>query len=159
MSEVWKWFCDNFTPILITVIGGIIVYLVTTAIKKSRKIDFKGLIFYFDKFWQKLLGIKSSIFNRIQEKIVGKENLELLEEFKILKGNKRAIDFLVNLNQGCKISGVDILTTFINLYYYEINISDENYEEKYEKYKETNKAWNLDFKTYVLKELIKKYSK
>lgn len=150
---------DVIKGLIITVTDGITTHLATTVIKKIRKIDFKKLISYFDKFWQKIRGIKDSISNQIREKIIGKENLELLKELKILKGNKLAIDFLADLNQGYKISGVDILTTFINLYCYEIYISDENYEEKYKEYIETNKAWNLDFKTYVLVELIKKYSK
>ena len=144
--------------VLIKVAGDIILTILRCIWKIIKKL-FKKMIFYFDKFWQKIRGIKNSIFNWIREKIVGKENLELLKELEKLKGNKIAINFLADLNQGSKISGVDILTTFINLYCYEINISDENYDEKYKKYKETNKAWNLDFKTYVLKELIKKYSK
>lgn len=152
IEKACKWFCDNFTPILITVIGGIIVYLVTTAIKNGRKIDFKGLISYFNKFWQKIREIKSSIFNRIREKIVGKENLELLKELKPLKDNKIAINFLTKINESsCNISRESILINFTNLYYLLLN--NDKIKEDYEKDRNEYKTYDT-LEIYVLKKLI-----
>jgi hypothetical protein len=114
------------------------------------------------KFRDFIKNFITSILNWIREKIIGKENLELLKELKILKGNKRAIEFLSDFNKEDEYSkvngGYEALWIFTCLYSMEMDFSE--FKKAYEDDKKqgnNNKINELRIETF--KKLIKKYSK
>lgn len=142
--------------VLIKVVGDIILIILRYIVKIIKKL-FKKMIFYFDKLWQRICGIKSSILNKIREKIVGKENLELLKELNILKGNERAIKFLDNFseedNDVYKVNiKYEALNAFMELY--SITAKTNFYDYPYR----LNKGDNLDLnglRMEIFEKLIK----
>ena len=119
------------------------------------------------KLFKVLISYCKRFINRIHEKIIGKENIELLEELKILKGNKRAIKFLKDFKCEDDYTGInggyEALEAFMNLYSCELDFN--KIKNAYEKDKEESKYVGYhternvgEARIEVLKELIKKYS-
>ena len=122
--------------------------------------QFKNKVVFKIKEFKKLFIIK------LREKIVGKENLELLKELKMLKGNKRAIAFLSDFNKEDEYSkvngGYEALWIFTRLYSREMDFSEfkKAYEKDIEDRKQCGMGLNVNkLREDTFKKLIKEYSK
>lgn len=160
--KFWEWetnTCDRVVAMsnLVTMIGAFagLIYWIRTL----RNLIKNLFMFFIVKPIKKLL-------YQIREKIIGKENLELLKELKILKGNKRAIEILGYLSsedESSKVNGYyEALLSFMCLYSQEMNFNE--FKEIYKKDEEDRIQYGAGINIYklrekVLKELIKKYSK
>lgn len=145
INIIWDWLGDNYNQISL-ILGG--VALISWS--NFRNFICKGL--------KQLLDNLKKMFNWIHEKIIGKENLELLKKLEKLKGNKRAIEFLDSLNEEDAYSkvngGYEALWTFTRLYAKEMDYS--KFKEAYEdnrKQGNNNKINELREETF--KKLIK----
>ena len=175
---MWNWIKDNYNQI--SVITQVFMAF-STFLGLASWPKFRDLL---KKLWNKFKSFITSILNWIREKIVGKENLELLEKLKdtkslellkeleVLRGNKWAIDFLNRLRETdeAKIKiGYEALNAFIILYSDAADRVSPVYLCKFEDAYEEDKKYNVDdyrnfSKVYKLREeilekLIKKYSK
>lgn len=159
---MWDWLKSNHDQIIsltniITAVGattGVIYWI------KSLRSLFKNFLCFF------IVKPVKNILSWTREKIVGKENLELLKELEVLKDNKRAIEILGYLSSEDKNSKVnsyyEALLSFMCLYSFEMDFNE--FKEAYEKDEKDRIQYgagiNVDkLRVENLKKLIKKYSK
>lgn len=131
-NSVWKWLDDNHNQISI-----IIAIFAMISWKASRDALCKiiKLIWeWFKKLWYKIKYLLNKIINKLREITVGKENLELLKELEILRGNKLAIKILKELkneNESKVNGGYEALITIMSQYSNKMDFSE--FGKEYEK--------------------------
>lgn len=153
---MWNWIKENHDQITA------LTQIITLTIAIFGLISWPAFRGLFRKLWNKFKSFIFFILSWIREKIVGKENLELLKELEKLRGNKRAIEFLSDFNKEDEYSkvngGYEALWIFTQLYSNEMDFSE--FKKAYEddrKQGNNNNINKLRIKTF--KELIKNYSK
>jgi len=153
--------CNKIGAIADIVTSSGVIIVIFSWVKSLR--NFIESIFNF--FKSLLVKIKSSMHSWLQEKIVGKENLELLEKLEILKGNKRAIEFLERLkgeDECSKVNGwYEALNAILDQYSTEMDFSEfkNAYEKDVDDRKKRGNGLNvINLRKDTFEKLIKKYS-